>query len=637
MKRKKILFQSDFALAKTGFGRNARAVLTYLYKTGKYDITHYCCGVIDGSPELKKTPWKSIGTLPSNPIELQEIQKNSELARMASYGAHRLDAVISEEKPDVYIAVQDIWGVDFAIEKKWYKEITSTIWTTLDSLPILPTAVEAAKKSKNYWVWSNFAAKELNRTGFKNVETLHGAVDVQPFFKMPDEARMRLRQIFSIDPNLFIVGFVFRNQLRKTVSSLIEGFKEFQNRNPKSPSKLLLHTNFSEGWNIPRFASEYNVKMDDILTTYICKECGGYKVMPFRGQDGPCEFCGNPKSIVTTCTGYGITEQQLNEVYNLMDVYCHPFTSGGQEIPIQEAKLVELITLVTNYSCGEEMCEPEAHSLPLDWSEYREHNTEFKKASTLPSSVTKQLSRVLKMKPEARREMGKKAREWAIKNFSPEVVGGRIEKFIDDAPFTEFNFKLNEEQKDPDAEIPEEKDNSKWITTLYKKILKRAVLEDDEGHQYWMNEIRKGLPREQIEKFFRRTAQKDNLEKQRKDLNDLLDNEGKENRIVYVIPETDRDIFLSTSLFKSIKETYPTHNLYVATNTNYFGLLKGNPYVHKLIPYSPQMDDIFMLEGRGEHEGFFEIAFLPYVNTHKVPNFTHNGKDKINYDLRCTS
>jgi hypothetical protein len=340
---------------------------------------------------------------------------------------------------------------------------------------------------------------------------------------------------------------------------------------------------------------------------------------------------------VTTGTGYGVTERQLNEIYNLMDVYCHPFTSGGQEIPIQEAKLAELVTLVTNYSCGEEMCELAANSLPLEWSEYREHGTEFKKASTLPSSIAKQIAKVFKMKPEAKQLMGKKAREWTIDNFSPRTIGKKIEKFIDDAPFTNFDFKLDEEQKDPEANIPDTEDNGEWIKTLYKRILKRSVLEDDEGHQHWMNEIKKGLPRDQIEKYFRQVAQKDNAEKQKKDLNDLLDDEGPENRIVYVIPETDREVFISTGLFKSIKETYPSHNLYVATSPSYFNILKGNPYIHRLIPYSPQMDDIFMLEGRGEHKGFFDIAFLPYVNTHKIPNFTHNGKDKINYDLKCIS
>ena len=44
---KKLLFQTDSSLAKTGFGRNAKALLSYLYKTKKYDIVHYCCGSYD--------------------------------------------------------------------------------------------------------------------------------------------------------------------------------------------------------------------------------------------------------------------------------------------------------------------------------------------------------------------------------------------------------------------------------------------------------------------------------------------------------------------------------------------------------------------------------------------------------------
>ena len=113
-----------------------------------------------------------------------------------------------------------------------------------------------------------------------------------------------------------------------------------------------------------------------------------------------------------------------------MDVYCHPFTSGGQEIPIQEAKLAGLITLVTNYSCGEEMCESDANSLALEWNEYREHGTEFIKASTYPESIAKQLNIVYKMPQHKRLEMGKKAREWTIKNFGIQNVGKSIEEFI---------------------------------------------------------------------------------------------------------------------------------------------------------------------------------------------------------------
>ena len=134
--KKKILYQSDSALAKTGFGRNTKALLSYLHKTGKYEIVSYCCGNAKSSPTLQRTPWKSIGTLPDDQNQLAQLNKDPGQARMASYGAHLIDEVVKQEKPDVYIAVQDIWGVDFAVGKPWFDKINSIIWTTLDSLTL---------------------------------------------------------------------------------------------------------------------------------------------------------------------------------------------------------------------------------------------------------------------------------------------------------------------------------------------------------------------------------------------------------------------------------------------------------------------------------------------------------------------
>ena len=129
--KKKILYQSDSALAKTGFGRNTKALLSYLYKTGKYEIVSYCCGNSYSAEPLKRTPWRSIGTLPNSQNELAELNKDAGKARMASYGAYLIDKVVKEEKPDVYIAVQDIWGVDFAVDKPWFNEANSVIWLSL--------------------------------------------------------------------------------------------------------------------------------------------------------------------------------------------------------------------------------------------------------------------------------------------------------------------------------------------------------------------------------------------------------------------------------------------------------------------------------------------------------------------------
>ena len=112
-----------------------------------------------------------------------------------------------------------------------------------------------------------------------------------------------------------------------------------------------------------------------------------------------------------------------------------------------------------------------------------------------------------------------------------------------------------------------------------------------------------------------------------------VDDENK--RILYVMPKSIGDVYMSTALFKDIKNTYPDYNLYVATEPQNFEILDGNPYIHKVIPYISAMDQLPWLEGTNNHKGYFEVAFLPYIGTQRMFDYQHNGKDKISLDL-CT-
>ena len=317
-----------------------------------------------------------------------------------------------------------------------------------------------------------------------------------------------------------------------------------------------------------------------------------------------------------------------------MDIYCHPFTSGGQEIPIQEAKLTELITLVTNYSCGEDMCVEEAGSLPLDWSEYREHGTEFRKASTLPNSIAKQLHKVWKMSPEKRKEIGVKAREWTIQNYSIDTIGKFLVEFIDSSEKADWsNISIRSEDKDPNFVLPDIQNDSEFIIFMYKNILKmHHIDENDDGYKYWMNEIKKGVSRKDIENYFRQVALQENRKSEKIDFNSLLDKN--EKRILITMPESAGDVFMISALFESVKNVYPDHDLYVATKPEYFSILQGNPFVHKILQYIPQMDQLLWLEGAGEHKGFFEIAFLAHIGTQRILNYLHNAKDKIQFNIK---
>ena len=96
MKKKKILFHSNFSRAYTGFGKNAKNVLSYLYKTGKYEIIKTTNGHIKTSAKLSKMPWECIGTLPNDPSKIEMINKDPALARQAGYGSETIDELIKE-------------------------------------------------------------------------------------------------------------------------------------------------------------------------------------------------------------------------------------------------------------------------------------------------------------------------------------------------------------------------------------------------------------------------------------------------------------------------------------------------------------------------------------------------------------
>lgn len=636
--KKKILFQSDCATSKTGFGRNAKAVLSYLYKTGKYDLAQYCVSQRENDAVFKRLPWRAYGTFPSEAnipklLENLEPQEAENRKKLFGYGEALLDSVIEKEKPDVYFAVQDIWGIDFAIDRHWFSRIDSILWTTLDSVPILESAVKAAKKTKNFWVWSEFAEKELHKMGHAHVKTYHGAIDDSKFYSKPEEEKLFLRQRHGIEQNAFVIGFVFRNQLRKSVFSLLKGLYLFKQIHPEANAKVLLHTSWDESWDIKKFMKEFSLKDEDVLTTFVCKSCNYFKVEHPTARQKKCPKC-EKETFVTTSPSHGIDEEELNDVYNLMDVYCHPFTSGGQEMPIQEAKFAGLITLATNYSCGEDNCAEGSGSIPLEWEEYREPGTQFIKAATSALSISNSLEKVFLMSKEKRKEVGIISKEWAYKNYSIESTCKKIELFIDNECNKKYDYKYIVAPKYPYAAIPNIEDNKLWVKTLYSNILNQEVQDDDEGLIHWVKRLNEGEKRQSIEQFFRNVAFKEEQKKlPNKDL-ELLKS-IKDKKLVLVIKGSERECFYANCLTKNLKETYRDYKLIIAAKNDYFHIFEGNEFVDHVIEYTDKMSSPFFLEGKGNDIKYCDIA-IQLNDIFANHSYIRNSQDIINFDIICT-
>ena len=655
MQKKKVVIHSNHSKSKSGFGRHTKALLTHLHKTGKYDLVEYCTGLNWSHPSLAKMPWKAFGTQPDTQQEWDQIvqglnpQDQHIKAREVSYGGYNIDRVIREQKPDVYIGIEDIWAFNGYTEKKWWNKIHSVIHTTLDSLPILPDAVDAANSISNYYVWAKFAETAMAKLGHNHVKTIHGAIESEKFYRLSDAERLEKRKKFNIPPDAFIIGFVFRNQLRKSVVKLLQGFKLFCDQNPTSKAYLLLHTHWSEGWNIPERMREIGVDPRRVLTTYVCRNCKQYEVKPFqlpkeewskarinvdKGQNIACPYCGSANGQITANTTDGVSEAQLNEVYNLMDVYCHPFTSGGQELPIQEAKLTELITLVTNYSCGEEYCTLESGGIPLEWEEYREPGTEFIKASTFSSSIAKQLRKVYDMKPSRRKELGEKGRAFVFETCDAKTVGQQFEAIIDAAPYADWDWNFEQPKKNPDYQPPDLEDDKEWLKDLYKNILLMYVKDDDEGLSYWIQELKtKKRDRMGVYDYFRRVALEKNQENTKMDFKDFFDDNGKK-RVLLVIKQSLGDCFIVSSLFRSLKEQYPNHDLYIGCEPKYADVFAGNPYVHRIIPYHPAMENELSMVGQGKLKPYVDVYLHPALGAQRQLNYLSHSN--IALDLEST-
>jgi glycosyltransferase involved in cell wall biosynthesis len=613
----------------------------YLHRTGKYEIVELANGIKKNDPALDLFPWKCIGTSPPNLKQIPQKDKNK-----AGYGHFTIDEIIEEERPDVYIGAEDIWAFDKFWDKRWWRKINTILWTTIDSSPVLEGAIEAANNTDFFFCWSRFAQREMKKRGADKVEALHGPVSGDDFYKLSKESKQELRGRFKIKADDFIIGFVFRNQLRKSVPNLVDGFIKFKDSNPKAKAKLLLHTGWHEGWDIPRLMQEKGIKSHEILTTFFCKKCCGYEIKPFppgdrkKGKKQDCPLCGSKDTQGTISVDRGISESQLNEIYGTMDVYCHPFTSGGQELPIQEAKLCELVTLVTDYSCGQDCSSEESGGMPLSWHEYREPGTQFIKASTDPSSIAAKLSRVFKMSQEKREKLGRTAREFVLNNYSLETTCGRLMEAIDSMPSKGWDFNMKglipNENYLPQTGTTDEH----FILDIYKNMLKIDITEDEKVFKYLIDRIKGGTPRDKIFEALKKNVSQElsASKKEKYNIEDHLDND-KGKRMAVVLPESIGDIILASSLLPDIKQMYPQYNIYFITKPQYQEVLEGNSYIYKTIPYDPICSDVLFLEGysgrtdREDHEGYFEVAILLHVQTQKVLNYTRNGKDKISLDL----
>jgi glycosyltransferase involved in cell wall biosynthesis len=634
MGKKTIVYQSNFSRLLTGFGRVTRTLLRYLHKTGKYTIVEAANGLAFDSMETQKQPWICHGTAasPETQSQLQSIADHGERdlkLRAANYGFFGIDKIVEQYKPDAVVLAEDVWGFEGYDKKTWFKKTNPVLWTTLDSLSLLPSAVDAASKYDNYFVWATFAEEAFKELGYSNVKTLHGCIDPEPFYRLEDSKKTNLRNKFGIEKDAIIIGLISRNQLRKGFPHLILALKELKARNPDKKIKLLLHTSWKEGFNLKRFAEENGVDLADILTTYYCRACRGYEVKSFCGHDLNCKSCGSSGTCNTVDIIHAVDDTQLNEVYNLMDIACLPLTSGGLEFFTLESKLCELPLLCTNYSCGTDAVKENSGGFALDWVPDVEIGSDFIKSRTKVSSIVEKAEWLMSISEEERRNIGRQGRQFILDNYSIDVVGKKWEELLDNLPNKDWDAPENQPQPHTPSYIPPANLSPQdFALDLFANILHEKVDKNHSQVKHWVDHLARSNDYQGVYNHFVNLANQHNTRLNHKtiDFSELLDPTD-EKRLLVVMPESAGDVIIINSLIPRLAKLYPEFRIYFATKPQFKELIEHLPEIHRVLDYLPIMDDIFAMTGRSGHSGFFDYCFLPHGSTQRFMTYQQRNNE----------
>lgn len=154
---------------------------------------------------------------------------------------------------------------------------------------------------------------------------------------------------------------------------------------------------------------------------------------------------------------------------------------------------------------------------------------------------------------------------------------------------------------------------SKWANVRevdVKQKMKKIVLSYDTP-KAWAEELAKHVAGtyslERISEYFTSTLRSflseqpatqgpRSMEDAARDVRSQLGIDGSSKTLLYTMPMSAGDVYISTAVVDSLRKKHPDHRIFFATDPKYSSILAGNPDVDVIVPYQPWMQDVPFLE-----------------------------------------
>lgn len=359
-KKLKVLMVSEASFLSSGFGTYAKEILSRLHKTQKYDIAEFACYGKVNDPKDSSIHWRYY----ANAVDSSDPRSKEYNASLETqFGRWRFDRVLLDFKPDVVIDVRDYWMNSYQQFSPFRPYFHWILMPTVDSAPQQEDWIDTFIHADAIFTYSDFGRDTLleqSNNAINYIDTTSPGVSLDVFEYYNKEDRLKLRKFFGIEDDAFIIGSVMRNQKRKLIPELFSALKaliqKLQESNHPQADKIFLHLHSSypdAGWDIPQLLKEYAIG-NKVLFTYACKSCGFYKPQLYQHPLCICPRCGN-MSMSMPNVGAGVSQSELNNLYNLHDIYVQYAICEGFGMPQVEAGAAGVPIATVNYSAMEDI------------------------------------------------------------------------------------------------------------------------------------------------------------------------------------------------------------------------------------------------------------------------------------------
>ena len=353
MIKKRILCVSEASFLATGYSVYTKEILNGLWKTGKYEVAELARYCEMGDPRLK-APWIVYSNMPDRNNENDVNAYHSNLRN--EFGLWRFNEIVLDFKPDYVLSFSDPWMDDF-IGNSPLRNTFKWLWmATVDSAPQDDGWFEQFFNADGVFYYSDWGKEIVEKQGgplLKSGPSTPPSVEADIF--KPIQNKGAHRQSFGLDPNMFIVGTVMRNQRRKLFPDLMQSFSQYleqckqSNTDLYNRSYLYLHTTYPDlGWDIPELIKEYGIAHRTLIT-YRCTSCKHTSPSFYSGPRAFCPKCNNYTYGFPT-TQEGVSRETLASVYNLFDVFVQYSIAEGFGIPQIEAAACGVPVMSVDYS-----------------------------------------------------------------------------------------------------------------------------------------------------------------------------------------------------------------------------------------------------------------------------------------------